>query len=292
MKFLIYKHKNTINKKVYIGQTNRTMEKRWCGHCKATLSNVSTCIFQNALRKYGFECWEHEILEDNIYSKQEANIAEIFWIDFYQSNNKEFGYNMTPGGEYSPMLNPELAKKNGDARHGRKHSPEARKRISDATTGRHLSEEHKDKISKIHKGKTTSEETKKKMSEAQKGEKSKWFGRHHTEESKRKIGEASRLNNPMKRPEIAKQVADKKRGDNHPIRKHPELFVNFTHQCGENNPRARAVKQIDRQTGEVIATYKTLKEAYQQTGITHIIDFCKGSRRSKKFIWEYVDNNK
>ena len=38
-------------------------------------------------------------------------------------------------------------------------------------------------------GFTLSEETKQKMSESRKGEKSSWYGRHHTEESKKKISD-------------------------------------------------------------------------------------------------------
>jgi hypothetical protein len=67
-------------------------------------------------------------------------------------------------------------------------------------TGKHLSEETKRKLSKAHKGKTISEETVKKMVESRKeyyknhprirsGKNSWWYGKHHTDETKKKIGE-------------------------------------------------------------------------------------------------------
>ena len=62
--------------------------------------------------------------------------------------------------------------------------------------GRSLSEETRKKLSEASKGKKLSEETRNKMSEARKGkytgEKNPMYGRHHTEDSKKRISAASK----------------------------------------------------------------------------------------------------
>lgn len=73
---------------------------------------------------------------------------------------------------------------------GRALSEEQRRKLSDAKKGHKVSEETKLKISNAMAGKKRaprSEETKRKISEAQLGQKSHWFGKHQTEETKNKI---------------------------------------------------------------------------------------------------------
>ena len=94
-KFIIYKHINKINKKVYIGQTCLDPERRWRTNGEGYKDSPK---FYNAIKKYGWDNFEHEIIEDNLNSKQ-ADEREIYWIAFYDSyNNDDKGYNMTPGG--------------------------------------------------------------------------------------------------------------------------------------------------------------------------------------------------
>lgn len=69
---------------------------------------------------------------------------------------------------------------------GFQHSEETKRKISIANAGRKLSEEHKRKVSEGNKGKIMSLETRKKMSENQMGTGGHFYGRHHSEESKRK----------------------------------------------------------------------------------------------------------
>jgi hypothetical protein len=66
-------------------------------------------------------------------------------------------------------------------------------------------------------GKHRSEETKKKLSEAQKGEKNSFYGKHHSEETKKKLSEANKgENNPNygKHPseETKKKISEGKKG--------------------------------------------------------------------------------
>ena len=57
--------------------------------------------FYNAIQKYGWNNIKHEILFTNL-SEKEAKAKEVELIVFYRSNNSEFGYNLTSGGDGRP----------------------------------------------------------------------------------------------------------------------------------------------------------------------------------------------
>ena len=63
---VVYKITNKINGKIYIGQTTRTFEQRWKEHCNDAMNFKDIYLFHNAIRKYGKENFECEILESNI----------------------------------------------------------------------------------------------------------------------------------------------------------------------------------------------------------------------------------
>ena len=54
--------------------------------------------FARAIRKYGPDNFIIEEI-DTAQTKEELNEKEIYWIDFYNSNSPDIGYNMTHGGE-------------------------------------------------------------------------------------------------------------------------------------------------------------------------------------------------
>ena len=90
-KIYIYKRTNLINNKVYIGQTINNPEIRW----KA--EDTSQQAIGVAVRTYGSENFLNEII-DYASSREELNEKEKYWISYYDSNNKEKGYNRTKGG--------------------------------------------------------------------------------------------------------------------------------------------------------------------------------------------------
>lgn len=93
----IYKFTNQLNNKVYIGQTTTSMKNRLKKHL--TQLNDST-YFHKALKKYGFENFSLEIVEDNI-PLSELDEREKYWIkitDAYYTSGK--GYNLTKGGQW------------------------------------------------------------------------------------------------------------------------------------------------------------------------------------------------
>ena len=87
--FLVYKHTNLSNGKVYIGITNRNPEKRW-SKGNAYKSNQH---FTNAIKKYGWEGFSHEIIKEGL-TKEEALLLEESLIKEYDSTNSEKGYNI------------------------------------------------------------------------------------------------------------------------------------------------------------------------------------------------------
>jgi hypothetical protein len=78
--------------------------------------------------------------------------------------------------------------------YGKKHSEGTKKHWSKIRYGKICSAETKEKISKIHKGKIVSEETRLKISIGHKGIKT-WTGKHHSEETKKKISESRKRKN-------------------------------------------------------------------------------------------------
>jgi len=99
MNGIIYKITCTVNNKVYIGQTIRTMESRFERHIRdAERSENPTIHFQRAIKKYGRDAFKIEKI-DEANSQQDLNEKERYWISFYKSTDNNFGYNSALGGE-------------------------------------------------------------------------------------------------------------------------------------------------------------------------------------------------
>lgn len=97
-KGLIYKYTNKLNGKIYIGQTSSSLSIRDKKHLSQIEDNT---YFHRALKKYGRENFDLEIVEDNILL-EEIDEKEIYWIKKLNSYYKTGqGYNMTKGGKWS-----------------------------------------------------------------------------------------------------------------------------------------------------------------------------------------------
>lgn len=92
---LIYKVKNIINKKIYIGKTTNTLQERKKSHEKKAKYKPKT-HFHRALKKYGNDNFEWEILQ-TANNAEDLNQLEQTYIKKYNSYKE--GYNMTNGGE-------------------------------------------------------------------------------------------------------------------------------------------------------------------------------------------------
>lgn len=173
----------------YIGQTKdlqARIKKHWA-------SRNDKKIFHNALKFFGRDAFVWEVLE--VCDIDDLNDREIYWINYFESF--ECGFNHDTGGYYRRDLSDDTITKMSINRKGKghPHTEETRKAISESNIGKVFSEEHKSKLRK-----PKSEETKKKLSEAHKGippwnkgligvqagENNGMYGKHHSEEARRK----------------------------------------------------------------------------------------------------------
>lgn len=106
MGYKIYCHTNKINGKKYIGQTNQSLKDRWGENGKRYKGQV----FYLAIKKYGWDNFEHELLFDNL-SQEEANQKEIELIKLYNTTDKNYGYNITEGGHSNTLTEAQKEKR-------------------------------------------------------------------------------------------------------------------------------------------------------------------------------------
>ena len=127
------------------------------------------------------------------------------------------------------------------------------------THAKHTSLHHKGKTG-YWKGKHHSEETRRKMSLNHadfKGEKHPLYGKHHSNETRRKISEANK----------GKKLS------------------------GEKHPRSKPILQIDKQTGQVIKTWPCTREVQRILRInpSNISACCLEKRKQAGgYIWKYA----
>jgi hypothetical protein len=174
------------NGKIYIGMTTVSLRNRlYCHRFKAKVASPKL-LLHRAWKLHGEPLAEVlAIVEDSDLAATEIRAIRAF------GSYGDGGYNMTPGGEDSPMKTPEIVEKvrmlastperiaKTKATHtGAKRSPELRQLFSEMRKGQRVgvpkTAEHRRKISEANKGKSfnvgrkNTDETKAKMSESAK----------------------------------------------------------------------------------------------------------------------------
>lgn len=161
LEYYIYMTTNKINNHKYIGKHYGLLRDDYLG---------SGVAITNAINKYGKENFEKEILYIS-QDEQENALKEREFIAAYNAVERDDFYNIAPGGEGFSV---------------RDMSPEKY-------------EEWKRKTTKAARERDTSymktPEYREKMAQAVSGEKNGMYGKHHTEESKRKMSESSKGKN-------------------------------------------------------------------------------------------------
>jgi group I intron endonuclease len=159
-------HKNKLNGKVYIGITSKDdPNKRWLN---GKGYNHST-LFKKAVKKYGWDSFEHIILFDNL-NKISACLIEIDLIFYYQKI--QMSYNINLGGEGSESMSSETKQKISQTLKNHPVSEETRAKISKKVSG----ERHG------NWGKPLSPETRARIGKANSGEKNGMYGHKFTPE--------------------------------------------------------------------------------------------------------------
>lgn len=157
-KYVVYCHELYDGRK-YFGITCQKPNGRW-----REGKGYKSGYFVNAIKKYGWEAFEHKILHIDL-SKSEATKLEKEYIAKYKTQDKKYGFNLTSGGDG-----------------GCDPTDEVREKMRKAKQG-----------NKIHLGYKCSDEAKKKMSDAKKGKHPWNYGKHgykmppHSEASKQKM---------------------------------------------------------------------------------------------------------
>jgi group I intron endonuclease len=140
----IYKITNTINGKIYIGQTNNP-KLRWSQHKSNAKYNKGQQIIIRAMSKHGVDNFIFEEIA-TCRTLEDVNHVEEIIIQQYDSRNPEKGYNLDRGGNTSPRT-PEVVAKTAE---GIRKYYETHHHFM---KGQHLPEEWKANIAKASIGK-------------------------------------------------------------------------------------------------------------------------------------------
>lgn len=105
---LIYKATNIITKKCYIGQTIKSLNQRMSEHKHRVYKENTNTKFYNSIRKYGWNNFTWEILEESSkWTQEELDAKEKYYIKFY--NSIQNGYNILEGGQCSKIDGTQMA---------------------------------------------------------------------------------------------------------------------------------------------------------------------------------------
>lgn len=253
----IYEILNTNNQKRYIGQSI-DIHRRWIQH-RSELKNGchSNEYLQFSWNKYGEDTFEFNILER--CNEDELNEREVFYIQKFDTYNRSYGYNLEC--------------------------------VDDGV--RVLSEEAKQKMSQAQLNRWT-EESRAELSQKYMGENNPFYGKHHSEETGRKIAEANRRRiwSDESRAKEAKRLAERnraKKGSTVPQNVRDKISKTLK---GRPSPKRKPVVQLNL-NGDYIASFDSITEASNLTGITKdmISDCCRKIRdNARGFIWRYKED--
>lgn len=283
--YTVYKH-TTPSGKVYIGATKKKPEYRW-KNGKGYMSNRRFC---DAIRKYGWENIEHDVISTGL-DKGQAYAMEVELIAKYDATNPAKGYNISIGGECGAL--------------GTHHSPATRRKISEAKKGHTVSSETRRKLSESHKGakspwygKHLSPETRRKISEANKGANSPNFGKHLSSETRLKMSESHKGH--AVGHETRRKISEALKGANNPnygkhLSSETRRKMSEAHKGKKvsehvilSMTEATSKKVLCVETGEV---YRSLSEASKAAGVSlgAISNALRGkSKTSGGYHWTYA----
>lgn len=238
-KWIVYRHTSPSGK-VYIGISSN-IKSRWA-HNGYNYSRYNS-IFKNAVNKYGWDNITHEILLDNC-SKEEAIYAEKYLIRWYKIHG--LSYNITDGGE---------------GREGVKCSRETIEKIRNSNKGQKRTPEQIENLRKAHFTEKAMMSSKKNICYAHTA----WKGRHHSDETKKKMSEAAKGRDMRKAIEASLKVPHKK--------------------------TVKAVLQLDL-SNNVINSFSSITEANNSLGKTSkaIVNCLQGRTKTAfGYRWEYIN---
>lgn len=290
--YCVYMHVNKINNKKYIGITCKEPEDRWGVDGKRYVEKNQKA-FAAAINKYTWDGFDHIIIAEGL-TEFEAKTLEIELIALHKTNccrydNPKYGYNMTDGGEGT---------------FGYRHTNEEKLKISQASKRCWENDEYRDlQLNRLmgdtnpFYGKHHTEETKEVLRQAS-------TGREFSDEARMKISQAltgiqrsqetrdrmsvaqhKKYENPIERMKISERLKEYYADPT----KHP---MYGKHQSGETKEKigeanGQAVLQFN-QDGSLVSEFISQTEAERKTGIrqANISKCCrKLNRTAGGYFW-------
>ena len=162
----IYCIENTKSNKKYIGQSVN-IEDRWRRHI-SELNNGThhNSHLQNVWNKYGEDYFKFYVLE--YCDVSDLDEKERYYIGLYNTTDRDFGYNLQSGGQASNS-----------------HSDETKKKISESNKKAYQNEE----LRKVRSNDALKQWANPEIKEKIMGQNNGVYGKHHSEEARRKMSE-------------------------------------------------------------------------------------------------------
>ena len=134
----IYVHTNTLNGKVYVGQTWQESTDRWVTQRNAAMRGAAGCRhFYSAIRKHGWAAFDHAVVGAANTQDDMDNLEKV-WIIALRANDRRFGYNLASGGSRGVYVSDETRQRMSLAAKARKRGPcpeETKAKIAAAQIG-------------------------------------------------------------------------------------------------------------------------------------------------------------
>lgn len=264
MKSGIYKITNTINNKVYIGQSKK-LDKRYNGHLyRIKRKEHHNEHLQRSFDKHGEDKFVYEILEE-VKDLSILDLREKHWIDHYGGINSDNTYNFKDPllNEYSDYVRSKMSKSSlgeNNPNYGNKWTDEQRKKMSESRKGKSWEELY---------GKSRADEMKLNQSKSQKG-------RKHSDETIEKIRQA---NIGEKNPAYGK--GDRQLGDKNPM-------------WGKESENRKPILQYTK-GGVLVKEYDFISQVYEDGFSVGNVSNCarklKGYKTHKGYVWKYKEEN-
>ena len=259
-KYWVYIH-TCPNGKKYVGITTASKpERRWLKGNGYRYNDH----FYRAILKYGWDNFEHEVFE--VDSKEEMYRKEVELISFYHSNDPNFGYNHSVGGEHGSL--------------GCRCSEETRKKISETKKGKVLSEEHRKKISEAVKKRFSDPEVRRKRSEARKRE---WLD----PEIRRKKCEAQKKVHLD--PEYRKKISEALKGKSNPHSEETKRKLSELHRRKTNSDE-HMIKLYEAKNGKHLSEETRMKMSNAKIGKPKNEEWRRKISKALKTYWEHIKN--